>query len=82
MSAKKKAGKPKTIGLHFGALCDPIKKQLAEQGFGQEPKVLTRWQEAADAVTRLSIMGVLAPSEVHKARQRLVKQVGQEAVPR
>ncbi len=44
--------------------------------------MLTRWQEAADAVTRLSIMGVLAPSEVHKARQRLVKQVGQEAVPR
>ncbi len=81
MSAKKAMEKAETIGLHFGAMCDPIKKQLAEQGFTQVPRMLERWQLAADAVVRLSIAGLLSQKEADNARKRLVKLIGKEAEP-
>ncbi len=65
------------MNIEFGALCDPLTKQLPQ------PKRLRRtwlnccktWQQDADAITRLSIHQHLSESERDKARKRLLATI-------
>ena len=64
------------FGVHFGALCDPIEKQLTDQGQRFEKreyaKVIQAW---ADSITRLLINDILSESEAHRAHKRLMKKL-------
>lgn len=70
-----------SISLQFGAMCDPIKKQLAVQGLEGDAKDVTRWQKCADAITLLSIHSYLSDSEKDRARKRLGMSIGRSVVP-
>ena len=61
------------IELHFGALCDPIHKQL-----GVAKSVTKQAQLDADAVVSLRIRGVLTDSEGVKAEQRIINRLAKE----
>ena len=56
--------------IRFGALSP----QLCEQ-INASPDEVELEQKLADAITLCSIHGVLADSEVHKARKRIVKML-------
>jgi len=58
------------MGIYFGALCDPIKKQI---GFDSE--VIKHCQKDADAVTRLLIRGLMTESSGRVARNRIAKHI-------
>lgn len=64
----------KTITIEFGALCDPIKKQLQDQGVS-EMTGIDLLQSRADAISQLHIAGLLSDSEARRARNRLMKNL-------
>ena len=57
--------------ITFGALAEPLHKQL-----GEPEDKLELLQRAADSVAYLSIHGFLSESETHSARKRIVKEIG------
>ena len=65
-------------GIQFGALCDSINKQLSNQGLTSSIKNLRLWQKYADAITLLSVQGLLATGQVHQARKRLMSRIMKE----
>lgn len=61
-----------TINITFGALAEPLHSQLSL------PRRRLRYlQECADGVTALSVGRLLSESEVHRARQRIMKRIMQ-----
>jgi hypothetical protein len=71
------------MNLHFGALCDPIKKQLVAQGFEITEKDSERWQKIANAIIMLKLHGIIPSSVVRNAEQKLmnliIKELRQQA---
>jgi hypothetical protein len=63
------------IALYFGALCEPIAKQLSEQGHVVTKKNGRILQEFADSITMLKLHGFLTEAETHRARQRFLKRI-------
>ena len=61
----------KLLHITFGALCKKLKEQFKEQGFNY-PKGRDYFQQYADSLCLLSVGNILSPSEVHKARTRLL----------
>ena len=59
--------------LVFGALADPIEKQLRKQGL--RLVIPGNAQDLARSISLLSISGCLTTSEATKARQRLIKRI-------
>lgn len=57
----------------FGAMADPLKKQLA--GSGINARRIEKWQREADAITMLAISGLLRDPEKTRARERLVRTI-------
>jgi len=58
--------------IHFGPLAQPLTEQLR----GVLPVgVLIRYQRDTESITRLSVRGLLTPSEAQRARRRLVKAI-------
>lgn len=66
------------ISIAFGALCKPIKSQLPD-GYAIPAATCKHLQKDADAITRLSVRGLLTDSERLRARKRLMNQI-QEAI--
>ena len=58
------------IEVRFGALSDPIHKQL-----DVPPSTVEHEQKLADAITLCHIAGVLTDAETDKARRRLFKRL-------
>jgi hypothetical protein len=68
----------KALSIELGALAPTIEEQLAAQGF----RVIThpeRFQRWSDAITRLSIAGLLTETETRRSRRRLLAMIGSEA---
>lgn len=65
----------KQFGLHFGALSDPISKQIEAQGFKFKKEEVQQFQEYADAIVLLRIGGLLADSHADKIKAKLYKQI-------
>ena len=68
-------------GLHqiaFGALSDPLRVQLSAAGVKAPPRLVRRWQKDADAITRLAVRGLIAPSVTDRARGRLAEKMADE----
>ena len=61
--------------LEFGALCDPIDKQLNRQGFALSKEESERFQYIADAIIALKLHHIIPDSVVRNAEQKLMKQI-------
>lgn len=68
----------KSFGLHMGALCDPIVKQVRAQGFKIHATTAKTFQKYADAITLLRLTHYLSDGEANKARRRLADAVAKE----
>ena len=60
------------MGIYFGAMSDPIKKQI-----GFDSVDVKHIQKDADAVTRLVIRGIITDSQANQARTKLAKRIGE-----
>ncbi len=58
------------LDLRFGMLCPPLAAQA-----GCRPEVLEHQQRNADCIARLAVSGIATEGEIHRMRQRLVKQI-------
>lgn len=67
----------KQVEIQMGALAPSITQQLADQGVDIAPSRSEAWDNQADAITRLMFADILTPSQVEKARQRLMKHIGE-----
>lgn len=68
--------RPNTLSITFGAMAPTLRAQLLEQQIiGIPYSVLKTFQHDADALTRLSIRGLLSERTVSAARQRLIKRI-------
>lgn len=66
------------IGIHFGALADPIVDQLKQQGIeldAADIEVFKFFQEDAKSLTRVYIRGLFPQSAVENARRKLMKKI-------
>lgn len=69
--------KPDLIAISFGALVPRLRDQLRAY-----PRIgaveLSRWQMCADAITVLSVRGILPPVVVETARRKLMRAIAKE----
>lgn len=66
------------FALHFGAMVEPIGSQIQDMGYSINGKNCPLWQKHADAITHLSLHGLLPPRQVEAARRRLVTRIHRE----
>ena len=66
------------LGLHFGAISDPITRQLIEQGYAPDVSDCARWQKLADAITMLKVHSYIGDRKAADLRKKLLKQIGKE----
>ena len=64
-----------SLRIVFGALADPIQKQVHQCGLWIDPVRCAVLQSCADSIVRLRIHGVITDGESHKAYQRLMKSI-------
>ncbi len=62
-----------TFSLRFGMLCEPLAKQLKDQGFVLEHS--EHWERRAKAISELRVLGLLTGSEAHKAEKRFMARI-------
>lgn len=65
----------KQIGVHIGALCDPIHKQLKAQGIKVSASDVSHFQRAHDGIVQLRVMGCMGDKERDRISQRFVNKV-------
>jgi hypothetical protein len=61
------------LSINFGATAPPLAEQLADFNF--EENEITHWQKDFNAITRLSVRGLLSDAETDKARNRLLNAI-------
>jgi hypothetical protein len=67
------------IGFRFGALSDPLKVQLDEQKAHVPPLDVLQFQQDANAITRLSLRGLITDGQTRAARQKLTNRIAKAA---
>lgn len=65
----------KSIGIHFGILCDPLEKQLKDQGLKFKKQDVQEFQEYMDAIEHLRCGLLLPEGQVEKIRLRLHRKI-------
>ena len=65
------------VEIQFGALCDPIAKQLKQQGYTISMADNLRLQKIADAIIRLKLHDILTDGAARICHQKLMKQIVQ-----
>lgn len=65
----------KTIGIHIGALCDPIRKQLKAQGVIVSTSEVSHFQRAHDGFVQLKVLGCMGDKEADRIAQRLTTKI-------
>lgn len=66
--------------IKFGVLSDGLYDQLDSQGFDFDPGDIRWFQSYADAITELSIAGLLSEKSVRAARGRLLQRIAANIV--
>jgi hypothetical protein len=61
------------IEIHFGALTPPLSEQLSN--FKIDEKNLAHYQRDADAITRLSVRGLITDSMKGQTYKKLLKNI-------
>lgn len=64
-----------SLNLSFGALSDPIVEQLANQNLVLDSRSAAKYQDAANSITRLRIMGYMTDSATRSVHQKLMKDI-------
>jgi len=64
----------KEISIIFGALADSLIKQLVLQDI-PVPADIGKYDQAAKSLISLKLMRILTDSQVHQARQKLLKSL-------
>lgn len=71
------------VAIEFGAAARPISEQLAAvEGAEWSETETAKYQRLADAVTLLAVHGVLTDTCRAVTRQRLVKMIARNGMPR
>lgn len=65
----------KNIGINYGAISDPISKQLKDQGLEFDEKTIANLEKCLDGLIRCRIQGILVDSAYNKALPKLHKKV-------
>jgi hypothetical protein len=63
--------------VRFSPLAEPIKKQLKEQRIKLHPAKIDYFQKVANAITLLTVHGLLTEAETKRARSRLLAEIGE-----
>jgi|GEM_PF-6097647 len=63
------------IGIHIGAMCDSIHKQLKDQGIKIPASDLSHFQRAHDGFVQLRVLGCMGDKEADRIAQRLVSKL-------
>lgn len=63
------------IGLHFGAACDPIHKQLTKQGIKVKASDVSHFQRAHDGYVQLRVLGCFGDKQAERIRQQLFNKI-------
>jgi hypothetical protein len=71
-----------TIGIHFGALCKPIKIQLEEQGYTLPDEDNARFEKIRTAITLLYLQNIIPDGVHHKANMKLLKKIIKTVIPK
>lgn len=66
---------PKNIGIHFGALADPISTQLEKQGFKFVKKHIDGIEKVLDALIICCFSGLISDSQREKAHKKIYKRI-------
>ena len=72
---------PQEFGITFGALAPEIKEQLDEAGLVYDEKDADHFNRDAEAITRLFLRDLIPNGQAEKARQKLVKKIGEAVAP-
>lgn len=64
------------LELRLGVIADPLKQQLAAQGWQCSDKDCDLWEALRLSLNRLRIHGVLSAAESQRASRRLFKRIG------
>lgn len=64
--------------IYFGAMSEPIRKQLARQKIRAQAKDVERYQKIADSITACFLHHCLTEGETGKARKRLFNKMSKE----
>lgn len=70
-----KPTKGATIGIHFGALCKPIKEQLEKQGYTIAQEDSAFLQELADMIVMLHLHRIIPDSVRDNANKKLMAKI-------
>lgn len=62
----------KQLGIHFGALADPIEKQLEAQGFIASKKIIEEYNRLNHARLQLLFGGCITDSENEKIMKKIM----------
>jgi hypothetical protein len=68
----------RTFELRLGAISDPIRKQLKQQGINAPASKVNKWQKAADAINMLYVNSIIHASVAEGARRRLFEFIRRE----
>ena len=63
------------FGVYFGALSPTLAEQLQEAGLDYDEDTIDHLNRDAEAITRLSVRGVLPDSQAQAARKKLMKKI-------
>ncbi len=63
------------LGIHFGALADPLAKQLKSQGFLFDKKKVTHFEKLKECMTHLRFADILNDSDFRKAETKLYNKI-------
>lgn len=69
------------FGITFGALAPTIAEQLDEASLQYEEKDADHFNRDAEAITRLHIRDLIPDGQAEKARQKVVKKIGEAVAP-
>jgi len=70
------------LSITFGSMCEPIAKQLAQQGRTIPADKLDHIQMDADAIARLVVRGIITEASARRARQKVFLRIKKEATIR
>ena len=70
------------IELQYGAMTEPLKTQLEDQGITvNDVKLIAKMQQKADMITKLYLADLLTERESNKAHSRLHTQIINNLIP-
>jgi hypothetical protein len=70
----------KELGIGFGPLCDPIPKQLKQQGFKYNHDTAKEFEQHRQSVIDLMFGNVLSDSQVDMAYKKLFAQIRKHVI--